>query len=329
MNATRPILSATPTPDPTPAPVVVGVDGSPSSEAALRWAAAEAMRRGRPLRIVSVWTIPAAATTTPLMSGVFVDPAPFEEQAERSAIAARTLVRIELGADAPEVEVVVVEGFAIDRLVEQSAHGEMLVVGSRGRGGFASLVLGSVADGCVHHSAVPVVVVRPEGSPVAARDVVVGLDDTEGSMAALRWAAVEAGRLGLRLVVIHARGVHHALYPDLEEEFGDLPDVLEATFAANGRRFVDRLLGGMAGTVGKPSSVSWRIVDEAAPKALLDAAASAALLVVGAHDHGRVTGRLLGSVSRQCVHHSPCPVVVVPTAPATVATGESRLLHAS
>lgn len=301
--------SPPPVPAPT-APVVVGVDGSAGSDRALVRAAHEAAVRGAPLVVVHAWSIPTLALTAPV--GVAVaDPVPFADAAREVGEQARELVARQALAPT-SVEVRVVEGYAVERLVEASRGAALLVVGSRGRGGFAALVLGSVADGCAHRADCPVMVVRPDaGDPdTDARvggDVVVGLDDTPHGRAALRWASREAGRLGRRLVVIHA----HDLQGASSAADGELPPGVERNFTTTGRRFIDRMIGPLAGEQQKPPSVSWRLVPDAAPSALLDAARHASLLVVGTRDRLRLQDRLLGSVSRQCLHHAPCPVVVV------------------
>lgn len=138
--------------------IVVGVDGSQGAAAALRWAAAEARLRGARLRAVHTWNMPTMAYAG---SG-FVSPASFEGDL---AQAAETGLSQWLGAakaelDGIEVERRVVEGHAPTALTDAAADAELLVVGSRGLGGFAELLLGSVSHQVAQHAHCPVVIVR-------------------------------------------------------------------------------------------------------------------------------------------------------------------------
>jgi nucleotide-binding universal stress UspA family protein len=136
--------------------VVVGVDGSSCSLEALGFAVAEARLRKAALRVVTAWHVPPMA-----YSGGFapvVDPKEFERNAE--AIAERALAAIRDQAEGVEVERVTREGQAAHVLLEEARGAELLVVGSRGHGGFTGLLLGSVSQQVAHHAPCPVVVVR-------------------------------------------------------------------------------------------------------------------------------------------------------------------------
>lgn len=133
--------------------VVVGVDGSEGSQRALRWAAAEARLRGAPLRVVHVWSYADQP------GGTF-DPAYGDDDARRlvdDALAA-------LGDDAAglTVERVAVCDLPARGLLDAAAGADLLVVGSRGLGGFQGLLLGSVGQQVAHHARIPVVVVPGE-----------------------------------------------------------------------------------------------------------------------------------------------------------------------
>lgn len=137
---------------------MVGVDGSDGSREALRWAIDEAALRGVAVQAVATWQVPTYAYT-----GVAVLP-PLEELGEATAeVLADTVSqeRASLSGSAAEVEVeqVVVEGPAAGVLIERSRDAALLVVGSRGYGGFRGLLLGSVSHQCASHAACPVVVV--------------------------------------------------------------------------------------------------------------------------------------------------------------------------
>jgi nucleotide-binding universal stress UspA family protein len=138
--------------------ITVGVDGSESAAAALRWAASEARLRGARLRAVHAWNMPTLAYAG---SG-FVAPASFEDDLGQ---AAQTGLGQWLGAaqaelDGIEVEHHVAEGQAATVLTDAAADAELLVVGSRGLGGFGELLLGSVSHQVAQRARCPVVIVR-------------------------------------------------------------------------------------------------------------------------------------------------------------------------
>jgi len=140
--------------------IVVGIDGSEESRGALRWALAEAKLRGAALRVVHTWLYPHIA------AGPGMDPVLDTEVIENARAVATELVQAELataGAAFGEVDVeqAVVEGAAAPTLIEAAKGADLLVVGSRGRGGFAGLLLGSVSQQCAHHAPCPVVIVPP------------------------------------------------------------------------------------------------------------------------------------------------------------------------
>jgi nucleotide-binding universal stress UspA family protein len=137
--------------------VVVGVDGSEHAERALVFAAEEAGRRGAAVRVVTAWHVPTAvygAGYAPMMSPSLEESE--QEAAEHTAAAAAEKLR----ARGLEAEVVVAHAQAADALVEASRDADLLVVGSRGHGGFAGLLLGSISQQCAQHAPCPTVIVR-------------------------------------------------------------------------------------------------------------------------------------------------------------------------
>ncbi len=139
--------------------VVVGVDGSDGSRKALRWAAAEAVARGDDLELVHVWEAPQAYA--PLGLGAYpLDPEPIQEVA-RGLLEGLVAEAREL-APGVEAQGELVEGPPAQALLDHARTADLLVVGSRGLGGFKSLLLGSVSQQVVHHAPCPVVIV-PEG----------------------------------------------------------------------------------------------------------------------------------------------------------------------
>jgi nucleotide-binding universal stress UspA family protein len=148
--------------------VVVGVDGSPESKAAVRFALQDAARRGTGIRAVTAnlspeyWAASYGLSALPTIEEVAADHETVAREAIKEVVGGdRTLAAV-------PVEIVVAPGPPAKALIEQSRGAELLVLGHRGRGGFASAVLGSVGLHCVLHAACPVTVVRPEKEPASA-----------------------------------------------------------------------------------------------------------------------------------------------------------------
>jgi nucleotide-binding universal stress UspA family protein len=154
--------------------VVVGVDGSTGSREALRWAIAEARLRRTPLRAVHAWTIAYPGVPgggygymgggygymgTPPLDASSVEISTMRQAAEE--LLDRALVELSAEAEGVQIERQVPEGGAAAALMEAAGADDLLVVGSRGHGGFASLLLGSVSQQCAHHASCPVVIVHP------------------------------------------------------------------------------------------------------------------------------------------------------------------------
>jgi nucleotide-binding universal stress UspA family protein len=138
--------------------IVVGVDGSAGSRDALRWAFAEAKLRGASLEVVIVWQYPITASLPTF--GAMITPQDFATDARKELLA---IIAAEgISADAPiPVSTLVAEGNAARALLDASDAAELLVVGSRGHGGFTGVLVGSVSQQCVNHAKCPVVVVHP------------------------------------------------------------------------------------------------------------------------------------------------------------------------
>lgn len=138
--------------------IIVGVDGSEGSVAALRWAIAEASIRGAIVEAVSAFHVPyvGAASVMPLM----LDPKEFEDAA--AAVLRKVVAGVDASALAEPIVELVVEGPASTVLVEAGRRSSMLVVGARGHGGLSGMLLGSISRQVTEHATVPVVVVPKE-----------------------------------------------------------------------------------------------------------------------------------------------------------------------
>ncbi len=283
-----------------PLDIVVGVDGSGPSRRALAWAATEAARTGDRLVPVLCWTaIDRVGGDDAFRTGF---------TAEDATNVLHSVVAEVLGSE-PGVVVrpeVVTEAPA-KGLVARSTGAAALVVGERGRGGFPGLTLGSVSHAVATHATAPTVVCR--GEPSAHGRVVVGVDGSEGSDAALRWAAAHAARRGAGLEVVRAWTSPLIGLPDGMMFDIDLVKAAEDTGQAELDAQVTRVLG----EVG--DDVTTLLTEGPASVALVERAAAADLVVVGPRGRGPLTSRLLGSVTYKLLHHSPCPVAVVPPRP--------------
>jgi nucleotide-binding universal stress UspA family protein len=294
-------------------PVVVGVDGSPGAREALGWAWAAAARRGAPLEVVSAFPVDDY-----WIDALLLDPSRLDTLRSDTAARARALVEevrpAPGAAGTPEVavEVTVVAGAPAEHLVQLSQGADLLVVGSRGRGGIRSTLLGSVALHCVTSAGCPVVVVHPAPVPPAAAEaaataprVVVGLDDSDSSDAAL----VRAVELAVELDV----EVEAVVAVQLPAYWGEMDVVVPVPLAEVRERALSRAEELVTEVLGGDDRVPVRVVDAVGPAAavLVQRSAGAALLVVGSRSRSRLPGMLLGSVALHCVVHAPCPVMVV------------------
>ena len=135
--------------------VIVGIDGSDQSAEALQFAAGEAKLRRVPLRVVHAFEMPITGSWT---AGAVVDPEPFERVARQLVDGALTALGPEL--EGIDVERVVEPGGVVSVLIDRAEKDDLVVVGSRGRGGFKGLLLGSVSQQVMLHAPCPVVVVR-------------------------------------------------------------------------------------------------------------------------------------------------------------------------
>ncbi|WP_030176677.1 universal stress protein [Spirillospora albida] len=273
--------------------IVVGYDGSAQSETAVRWAAAEARLRVVPLTVCHAWEVYLAGAP------MAVPVADLHGMAQDVLNAGAELARKE----ADEVQAVLGRGAAASVLMEAAEDAELVVVGSRGHGGFADLVLGSTTAALAAHAPCPIVATREETG--AGRDgfgaVVVGVDGSPASLAALELAFAEAH--------LHRAAVRAVLAWPAYAEAGTLPLVdIEGLRGLAGERLAALVAPLEERYPGVP--VRTDVVTGAPREVLLDAAEGAGLLVVGTRGLGGFRGLLLGSVSHALLHHAPCAVAV-------------------
>lgn len=291
--------------------IIVGIDSSEVSARALDRALLEAERVRQPVHVVHAWTSALWAG----MAGMGMMPLPVREDSRRAAAAVLEEVvekaqsRRTTTADLTTTSEIV-EGDPARVLCALGAQAGLLVVGGSGHGQLASAMLGSVATYVLHHAACPVMVV-PAGhhSPRFAR-VVVGVDGSPSSRAALEWGLAVAADSGCRLTAIHAwtNAATPALHPFSRPEQSAVHEEAVRAWLA------EEMKG--PGTRHDTVIASQQTVYGPTAGALLEEVGPDDLLVLGSRGHGGFSSLLLGSVASQCAAHARGTVVVVkaPTA---------------
>ncbi|WP_127507979.1 universal stress protein [Actinoplanes solisilvae] len=286
--------------------VVVGTDGTACGTAAVEWAAAEARRRRAPLRIVHAYEWDWHESRFDI-GNEYIDVA----RAIAEAIVSAARDRARALAPGIEIESRTLIGHAAAGLLRVSRDAALLVVGSRGRGGFAGLLLGSVSQRVATQATCPVVVVRGRANPTGP--VVAGLDETPAAEPVLETAIENAAARQAPLTVVRAfLPVIPLWLANVRPADVDTPDEDAVQRAA-----VNELLEPWAEKYPQVP-VNVVLTHDGAAAALVHASAGAQLVVVGDHGHGVVSRSLLGSAGQQLLHHSECPVLIVhrSTAPA-------------
>ena len=304
--------------------VLVGVDGSPPSLAALDWAGAYATIHGLGLHLVCAYSIPSF--TAAALDGGYA-------ALDDSAIAegARAVLDEALERVAPlglRTTSAVATGDAAAVLVELSREAAVVVVGTRGRGGFAERLLGTVSSALPAHAHCPTVVVPyrrhdrtgagAEAVPVDADDaaagslpvrrIVVGVDGSEAAEVALGRAIAEAEAWQAELTALAAVPIgtttsYLAWQPSAVDHEAVLHDV-----GAGLDVVVDRALA-----EHPQLQVRRHVLDGTAAQLLTEFSTTVDLVVVGSRGRGGFAGLLLGSTSQAVLHHASCPVMVVTT----------------
>ncbi|MFF1323977.1 universal stress protein [Streptomyces chartreusis] len=274
----------------TPHHVVVGVDGSLNAVRALDWASDEAARREAALRVVHA--------------------VPDRDEAEPVLASAAARVR-ERHPDL-SVEVKAMEGGTVRALLRESEGSELTVVGTRGLGGVAALLAGSVSLRLAAHVHGPLLVVRGDHACDGERTVLLGLEDASDADAA-SYAFAEAERRGARLRVVHS--THRYVTPEL-------PSLVPGTSPGQRRRAQNDLAEDAVPRFNLARlrdehpevGVETHTVRRGAARALLDDTRESAVVVIGAHRRTSRLGPQLGPVAHTLLRSSHCPVVLVPTA---------------
>ena len=285
--------------------ILVAIDGSPASDAAVAWAGREAVSRRIPITLMHV--------VAPIIIGwpvgqLYTDMPEWQKANAQDVIeqSQKTVAACLDESEAPEVHTELLYSSAAPTLIEASKDASMVVVGDQEMGALGRLLLGSVSTALIQHAHCPVAVIRSgQETPSGPKaPVLVGIDGSAASDAATALAFDEASRRGVELVALHAWsdvGVFPALGMDWHDRESQGEEILAERLAGWQEQYPDvrvrRLL-----VCDKPAR--W----------LLDESARAQLVVVGSRGRGGFPGMLLGSVSSAVVHSAEVPVIVVHTA---------------
>ncbi|MEU1662169.1 universal stress protein [Streptomyces sparsogenes] len=284
--------------------VTVGLDGSPESLAAARWAADEAKRRELALRLLHAWVM-------------LSPPTPDSPAADDQNYWAKRIVhdaRMELGRrhpDLPITEELVAEE-AETALLDAAARSRMLVLGSRGLEPVASFFLGDISLYVVGRAERPVVLVRAGEADEARtpetreRDVVVGLSLHGPQDNLLEFAYVTAFTRGVPLRAVHGTGLPVQAFVPWGVDPGIARDV-----AGKAQRELDEVLRPWREKFPRVQVVD-EVRLESPAQAVVRAAAGSGLLMIGRRRHRAALAPRLGPVVQAAVHHATCPVAVVP-----------------
>jgi nucleotide-binding universal stress UspA family protein len=282
--------------------IVVGIDGSGTSTSALRWAAAEARLHAARLRILTAYS----STWPPEAFGGLAELPEYVGQRFDEVV---TEAVAEIRALQPGIEVTgeAIPGEPASTLLEAGRTAAMVVVGNRGLGRFASLLLGSVSQHvATHATTVPVVVVRGRADTTSGL-IVVGVDDSPSAQRALELGFDEAQRRHCGLVAVTSYPVQIS------------PHVVDMPPLPNHQDAVRRDAAHNLGAALTPWREKYPIVAVTAltepgnlARNLVDMSSEAALLIVGSCGYRALVGTILGSVRLQLLHHADCPVMIAP-----------------
>lgn len=282
--------------------VLVCVDGSAASDAAVAWGAQEALMHDLPITLVHA--VPPVVVGWPV-GQLYADMPEWQHDSAQHVIdQARKTLNASVGGSAPpEIHTETVYSAIVPALVEASKDARMIVAGSQGLGAVGRLLLGSVTAGLVHYAHCPVAVIHwAEGAPPdPAAPVVLGIDGSPASEDATALAFDEASRRGVGLVAVHVWsdvGVFPILGMDWHDRETQAAETLAERLAGWHDRYPD-------------VRVERKLFCDKPSEWLLKESERAQLVVVGSRGRGGFPGMLLGSVSSAVAQSARVPVLVV------------------
>ncbi|MEZ0351548.1 universal stress protein [Mycobacterium sp. pR1184] len=282
--------------------ILVCVDGSAASDAAVVWAAREAGMRHSTITLMHA----VAPIVVGFPVGRLYDEMPgWQKEAGQHVIdQAQKTLSASLGeSEAPEIRTEVVYSNVAPALIEASKDARMVVAGSQGLGALGRLLLGSVTTSLVHHAHCPVAVIHSDGDAAvdSTAPVLVGIDGSPASESATALAFDEASRRGVGLVALHAWsdvGVFPMLGMDWRDSEAKGEEILAERLAGWQEQYPD-------------VHVRRVLCCDLPSRWLLEESEHAQLVVVGSHGRGGFAGMLLGSVSSHVAQSATVPVIVV------------------
>jgi nucleotide-binding universal stress UspA family protein len=281
------------------AQVTVGFDGSPASRTAVRWAGNEASTRVAALRIVSCYRLPLAGD-----SAYAWTPSMAYEGLLESADASMHEVADEVHARHPDLEILTVPsaGPVGPILVDESAPGDIVVVGASTHSRTAAVLFGNTAHYLVRRSPCPVAVV-PAAATLGGPDrVVVGVDGSDDAMEALLWAGEAADRYGVALTVVHAWEYPYRPVDPPSMQVRDLMRIDAARVLQSAVTVVRDRFG---------AAVQGELVEASPAAGLIDTVRDGDLLVLGSRGRGAIRSAVFGSTVNSVLDSTAVPVVVV------------------
>ena len=289
---------------------VVGVDGSGVSQSALDWSCAMAQGPDASVRAVHVWGWHHAALDL-LFPGA---PTALAAEAQRSVDKQVEQAMVNHPGREPHgrPEGSVVEGETASTLLREARGADLLVLGRDGRGSWARRVarpaLGSVVGHVLSQARMPVAVIPPNAASAAPRRIVVGVDGSQTSAGALRWAVAQGLALHVPVTAVLTWQLTSLPSPMAAHVGVTMPPLSDWAIWAD--ELLDTAVQHSLGSDG--TDIERVVLHRPASAGLLESVRTDDLLVLGDRGRGGFDRLLLGSVTRQCVEHASCPVVVVP-----------------
>lgn len=284
-----------------PTRVLVGVDGSAESDAAIRWATREAVMRSAPMTLVHV--VPPVVEGWPT-EPMYANITAWQQDNARHVLeqGLKTVRDCKVESRLAEVHTETLYSSVVPALVHASENQQMVVVGSRGTGALGRMLLGSVSTGLVHHAHCPVAVIRPE--PAVGDDdapVLVGIDRSPASEAVTATAFEEASGRGVSLVALHAWS-DVAVFPMLGMDW--------RVYESQGNEILAERLSGLQDRY-PDVQVQRRLVCDQPARWLIRESEHAQLVVVGSRGRGGFSSTWFGSVGSAVAQSANIPVLVV------------------
>lgn len=282
--------------------VIVGVDGSAASDAAVAWGAQDAALRGVPLTLMHVENpAPPTWAQAPLLERL----KGWQREEGRNTLVNAGKIAQDASSDVKRLEInaELLFSAAVPTLIDESRHADLIVVGTEGRGSLTRGLIGSVSAGLVRHAHCPVAVIRERSAALpqpSQRPILVGIDGSPSSKLAIKTAFEEASYRKVGLIALHAWS---------DRELIELPGIDWTEIEAEEQRLTSEALAGWQERY-PDVAVTIRLVCDRPARALVDASRSAQLVVVGCRGRNVVSRTILGSVSNAVVQSAGAPVMV-------------------